>query len=116
MYRRIILSILLICALLKGSIDAGATAEDILLEAIQEHGNLFHVILETPEIPYDAYAAGEHVSDQLCRQIQEALVNLSDELPALATSEQSAVRFPYRYVIRDDSFYDVVRETYKQSE
>jgi len=88
-------------AIAAGSIDAGATWAFNLAKATEKHGNIFKIIYTTPPIPNLCIAAHPGLSPEKSRAIQAALVkidpSLLDGIPASG------------YVVRSDSFYDVVR-------
>lgn len=97
----------IIGALLKGSIDAGATYEDLVINAATEHGDKFRLIATTPDIPFDAFAAGRHVSRQLCQDIQKGLVDASI---TGVFSSAPADGGPQGFAVHNDSYYDFIRE------
>jgi len=99
----------IIAALIHHSIDAGATWDESLTSAIRRHGNIFKVLAETNPIPLDAYAAGPHVSDQLCDAIRKALLLIKSDSPLLRKMQN--LGFPFDgFSLRNDEFYNVVRE------
>lgn len=96
-------------ALVHHSIDAGATWDQNLKNAIKKYGKVFRTIAETEPIPLDAYAAGPHVSDQDCEIIKTALLQLKSD--SIYFQKMKQLGFPFDgYTIRSDEFYNVVRE------
>lgn len=93
-------------AVLERSIDAGACYDDAFHEMDFQHPGMLRVIAQTPEIPFDAYAAGEHMEAEMVKVLQQALLgyeNYSGRTPEVLGS-------PHSFVVRGDDFYDVVRE------
>lgn len=88
-------------AIAAGSIDAGATWDYNLELARQKHGDIFKIIRSTRPIPNLAIVAHPSVPKPIQKRIQDALLDIpEDVLQGLPTAG---------YVIRPDSFYDVVR-------
>lgn len=99
-------------AVLKGSVDAGACFDDAFREMNEKHPGTFRVLAQTPDIPFDAYAAGSHVSAELVQKLRAALVdfvNAPERRPEMLGS-------PHSFVVRSDAFYDVVREANREAE
>lgn len=93
-------------AVLKGSIDAGACYDDVFREMDRKHPGMLRIIAKTPEIPFDAYAAGAHVPEHIILALRKALGSFTGppaEKPEMLGS-------PYSFVVRNDAFYDVVRQ------
>ena len=88
-------------ALVAGSIDAGATWDYNLAEAVRKHGDAFKVILRTPPIPNICLVAHASLPPALCARIRTLLTT--------APAERFAKTPMQGYVERPDSFYDVVR-------
>lgn len=101
----------IIRALLKGSIDAGATYEDMAVLAARTHGAKFKILATTPEIPFDAFAAGAHVPDTLCINIQKSLSETVKSDVMIHPKTQGA---PEGFVVRDDAYYNIIREANRQ--
>ncbi|PCJ21692.1 MAG: hypothetical protein COB04_03010 [Gammaproteobacteria bacterium] len=89
-------------AVAAGSIDAGATWDFNLKQAVIKHGDVFKIILTSPPIPNLCVVAHSTMSDEKAVQIRRALIeadaSILKGLPAAG------------YVERPDSFYDVVRK------
>jgi len=101
----------ILAALVNRSIDAGATYDVNYTTGTEEYGDVFHVVAETLPIPFDAFAAGPHVPDEVIRSLRSALLKLSKDSPAF--SRMNELGTTYRgFTVRDDDFYDVVREAY----
>ncbi len=88
-------------AIAAGSIDAGATWDFNLKQAQTKHGDIFRIIFTTPPIPNLCIAAHSTIPKAKVAEIQRALVEID---PALLKGLPAA-----GYVVRPDSFYDVVR-------
>ena len=84
-----------------GSVDAGATWDFNLAEAIRKHGDVYKVIMRSPPIPNICMVAHSSVSAELRARIKTMLPTASAELFAKAPMQG--------YVARPDAFYDVVR-------
>jgi len=88
-------------AISAGSIDAGATWDFNLKQAVAKHGDIFKIIYTTPPIPNLCIAAHSSISEEKAIKIREALISIDpDLLEGLPAGG---------YVVRPDSFYDVVR-------
>lgn len=89
-------------AVASGSIDAGATWDYNLKQAIGKHGPIFKIVAKTGTIPNLGIAANSSVPVTMQLEIREALLEAEDELfrglPAAG------------YVVKDDAYYDPVRE------
>jgi len=89
-------------AIAAGSIDAGATWDFNWSQAVQKHGDIFKPLFETPPIPNLCIAAHPSLPLKVQKSIEKALlgidVKLLGGLPAAG------------FVVRPDSFYDVVRK------
>ena len=99
-----------IAAIVQGTVAGGATASSSLALAIQQYGDIFRILMETPPIPLDAYAAGPHVTDEDCKAIQSAFLQLKADSPVLQQMEKEGLPPRAGFTVRDDAFYDVVRE------
>ncbi len=88
-------------AIVAGSVDAGATWDYNLAEAVHKHGDVFKVILRTPRIPNICLVAHTSIPSALRARIRALLV--------MAPAEQFAKTPMQGYVERPDSFYDVAR-------
>lgn len=89
-------------AIASGSIDAGATWDYNLKYAIKKHGPVFKIITKTGSIPNLGIAANGAVPKPMQDKIRAALLEANEsllrDLPAAG------------YVVKDDAFYDPVRE------
>lgn len=89
-------------AIAAGSIDAGATWDFNWNQAIQKHGDIFKPLFETPPIPNLCVVAHPSLPLKVQKKIEKALLNIDEKLlGGLPTAG---------YVLRPDSFYDVVRK------
>ena len=95
-------------ALVAGSIDAGATWDFNMRQAVAKHGDVFKVVFESA-IPNLLIATHPSLPDTAREAIKAALLSVNDEtLQGLPTAG---------YVERPESFYDVIRQiTPKPSE
>ena len=84
-----------------GSVDAGATWDFNLAEAIRKHGDVFKVIMRSPPIPNICMVAHPSVPAELRARIRTLLPTASAELFGKTPMQG--------YVVRPDAFYDVVR-------
>jgi phosphonate transport system substrate-binding protein len=89
-------------AIIAGSIDAGATWDFNLSQAIKKHGDLFKIIFTTPPIPNLCIAASESFPLEKIKEIKHHLTNI----PTRYLKGLPATGFVYR----KDNFYDVVRK------
>jgi phosphonate transport system substrate-binding protein len=88
-------------ALVAGSVDAAATWDFNLNQAVPKHGDVFKVIFQTA-IPNLLIATHPSLPDKAREAIKAALLNVDDELlKGLPTGG---------YVERPESFYDVIRK------
>ena len=84
-----------------GSVDAGATWDFNLSQAVKKHGDVFKPIFKTPPVPNHAIVAHPSLPDHICQKIQEILPTID---PSLLKGLPTA-----GFVIRPDSFYDGIR-------
>lgn len=87
-------------AIVTGSVDAGATWDFNLKQAIEKHGNVFKIIHQAA-IPNLGIAAHPSLPAEIQQKIKQALLTVP---PALLDGLPTA-----GYVERPESFYDVVR-------
>ncbi len=89
-------------AIASGSIDAGTTWDYNLKQAITKHGAVFKIVAKTGTIPNLGIAANSAVPQEMQNKIRSALLEAKKELfrglPAVG------------YVVKDESYYDPVRE------
>lgn len=88
-------------AIVAGSVDAGATWDFNLAEAVVKHGDVFKVIMRTPPIPNICMVAHGSVPAELRARIRVLLSTASADIFEKAPMQG--------YVVRPDAFYDVVR-------
>jgi len=87
-------------ALVAGSVDAAATWDFNINQAVPKHGDVFKVLFQTA-IPNLLIATHPSLPDKAREAIKAALLNVDDEtLKGLPTGG---------YVERPESFYDVIR-------
>jgi phosphonate transport system substrate-binding protein len=98
----------LIEALVAGSVDAGAVWSGEMKSAIETHGDVFRVLLESPPIPNSGIAIHPSVPADIQERIQKALINIPSELLRDITADG--------FVVKPDDFYTIIRdlETSKQ--
>ncbi len=89
-------------AIVSGSIDAGATWDYNWSQADKKHGQVFKALFETPPIPNLCIAAHPSLPLNAQKKIEKALLTIDEKL---LTGLPAA-----GYVVRPDSFYDVVRK------
>lgn len=89
-------------AVASGSIDAGATWDYNLKQAVSKHGSIFKIVAKTGTIPNLGIAANSSVPSTMQLKIREALLEAEEwlfhGLPAAG------------YVVKDDGYYDTVRD------
>ncbi len=89
-------------AIVQGSIDAGATWDFNLKQAIAKHGDIFKIITTTPPIPNLCIAAHSAIPRKKAHKIQSLLTQIDPViLQGLPASG---------YTVKPDSFYDIVRK------
>ncbi|RLC20240.1 MAG: hypothetical protein DRI57_05265 [Deltaproteobacteria bacterium] len=93
-------------ALELGKIDAGATYKDTA-----KWGDIFRIVKETAPIPYDAFAAAPHLSEDDCKAIQSELLQLKADCPFFLRAKETGANYA-GFIRHSDSFYNVVREVY----
>lgn len=89
-------------AIVEGKVDAGATWDFNLSQAIKKHGDVFKIILTTPPIPNLCIAAHPSLPTDMQLKIQELLLDIDENLLQGMPADG--------YVKRPDSFYDIVRK------
>lgn len=89
-------------AIAAGSIDAGATWDFNLKQAIRKHGPIFKVLAIAGSIPNLGIATNGSLAPEVQVAIQEALLRIDDFLLEGLPSAG--------YVVKDDAYYDPVRE------
>ncbi len=95
-------------AVAAGSVDAGATWDFNLAQAIKKHGDIFKIISPPSAIPNLAVVAHPSLPLAVQRKIQQILPTV----PAALLRGLPADGF----VVRPDNFYDAVRVIVKQAE
>ncbi len=89
-------------AIAAGSIDAGATWDFNLRQAIRKHGPIFKILAVTGTIPNLGIAANGSLPPEVQVALQAALLDIDhsllEGLPGAG------------YVVKDDAYYDPVRE------
>ncbi|NRA38798.1 MAG: phosphate/phosphite/phosphonate ABC transporter substrate-binding protein [Planctomycetes bacterium] len=88
-------------ALIADSIDAGATWDYNLRQAVKKHGAKFKIIFTTPPIPNLCIVAHPSLSKDLQSKIQMLLTQIDEDMLENVTADG--------FVVRNDSFYDIVR-------
>jgi len=92
-------------AIAKGSIDAGGCSITSLQNAIEDNGDIYHIIKKSKPIPSDPITAGAHLDKKLIKKLKKIFKE----------SKNSNYFNKYKsdlkgLSVRDDSFYDIVRE------
>lgn len=83
---------------MQNSIDVGATYDRVLQEAILTYGDVFHLLYETPLLPYEAYVVSHKMDKQLLEKIREALFSFEDS--------DAIGEAPARFEVIEESLYD----------
>jgi len=96
-------------SIVRGVIDGGATWDANLIVSVQKYGDVFRVIAETELIPLDNIAVGPHVSYKDSKAIKKAFLKLDADSPIIKKMQSQG--YPFCGVtVRNDAFYNVVRE------
>lgn len=96
-------------AIYRGTVDIGVTWDGELENAVKKYGDAFTIVAKTRPIPNDPVAAAGSVSEEVVQAIAKALSLLNSE--HLVVKEMKSRAFPDEgFFIRDDGFYDVVRD------
>lgn len=91
----------------KGTVHAGAVSSSGMSDAVLQNGDVYRVLATSAPIPRNALVAGSHLPLPLVDQIREILRTAEDD-PVFKSS--SATSKSNGFLIRDDSFYDIVRQ------
>ncbi len=94
-------------AVAKGTVHAGAVSSSGMPDAVHQNGDMFKVLATSAPIPRNALVAGSHLPPPLVDQIREIL-RTAEEDPAFKSS--TATSKSNGFLIRNDSFYDIVRQ------
>jgi phosphonate transport system substrate-binding protein len=94
-------------AVARNVVHAGAVSSTGMFDAVDQHGDVFRVLATSAPIPLNALVAGAHLPPALVGQIREILRTAEDD-PAFKSS--TAISKSKGFLIRDDSFYDIVRQ------
>jgi len=97
-------------AVVSGAVDAGATYDEMLWVKKAEHGDVYTIVAETAPIPYGVFAAGPHIPADLRENIKQALKDYNVPKEKWDSIHSQA---PVGFSVRDDAFYDAVREAGK---
>ena len=92
-------------ALARGSIRAGAASSTALARAKKRNGDVFRVIQISDPIPRNAVTASPHLDKVLIQKLV-AILKAAGQSPYFLESSSILKEF----VIKDDSFYDIVRK------
>lgn len=101
-------------ALAKNSIDAGAVSDGTYFTAQKNYSDMFRIIAESAPIPLDAVVAAEHVNNDVVKEYQEALAAMPRDSEFCRKTLDLLGWNAAGFDIRDDSFYDSVREALRQ--
>lgn len=94
-------------AVAKGAVHAGAVSSSGMPDAVHRNGDMFRVLGTSAPIPRNALVAGAHLPSELVDRIREILRTAEDD-PAFQSSTVTSQS--KGFLIRDDSFYDIVRK------
>ncbi len=97
-------------ALRKKTIDLGATYDELLWVKQKEFGDIFTIVAKTPEIPYGCFAAAPDMTPEMAAKVQEALASYKVAKEDWGKVHEEA---PIGFSVRDDAFYNPVREARK---
>lgn len=101
-------------AVYEGKFDAGTSGGLSMANKIKEYGNdPFLFIDKIEEIPYDAVAVSSEVDDVTMQKLREAFLGIQ-KTTSSKDGKNIIDSLPWGgFVVKKDSFYDVVRETKK---
>ena len=97
-------------ALRSGSIDGGAVSDGAYFSAVKKYGDLFTVLEKSEPIPLDAIVAAKHVSSGTVHLVQQLLIHITLEHPFNQAMKQYLGWNAAGFEVRDDSFYNPLRE------
>ncbi len=87
------------------AIDAGGCSITSLKKAIEDHGDIYHIILKSPPIPSDPIVAGGHLYPRIIAKLKEIFIE------AQTSDYFKNYNGDFKGVsVKDDSFYDIVRD------
>ena len=92
-------------AVAEKSIDAGAVSITPWEKAVERNGDVYRVLSKSDPIPRNAVVAGVHVPESL---IQQLLVILKEAESDPSFQQDDAIL--KGFLLKDDSFYDIVRK------
>ncbi len=98
-------------------VDAGATWDVAMESDVKEKGgDPYYIIAKTAPIPYDGWLAKKDLDDKLIEEIKTILTGINNETK---TKDGVTIIDDFYYggfVVRNDSFYDVLRTAVKALE
>jgi phosphate/phosphite/phosphonate ABC transporter binding protein len=98
----------MVSALLSKAIDVGATTDEALYRAQQQYGDIFSIIAQTADIPFDAIALANHLPKPLREKIKHKLLTAYQQ-PQLRRA-LTVSRWKYSgFIKKNDAFYNRVR-------
>ena len=95
-------------AIARRSIDAGGVSSTALPRAVRRNGDIFRIISRSAPIPRTAFVVGAHIEQTMFIRIQYIL-SQAEASPFFKQSKSILKGFS----IKDDGFYDIVREAKK---
>ncbi len=99
-------------AVAKKNVVAGATWDGNFMQAKKKHGDVFHILLKTPPIPFDAWAMNKKLSKKFYDKVQKILLNMPMEAKTKAGKKVYHEDYPYKgFVKRSQDFYDIILQT-----
>ena len=102
-------------ALVSGAIDVGAVSDGTYFSAVQRYGDIFTILEQSPPIPLDAIVAQESVSDALILQFRKILTEMGRDHPFNRSMLDNLGWYAAGFAVKDDSFYDPMREALRES-
>ncbi len=100
-------------AVAQGSVDAGATYGGMDSSYNKKHNNALKTIATIGPIPLEPFVAGAHLSDEMVAKIRKALTGLKPGDKALEGFKKELDYDVVGFEVKDDKFYDIIRETQK---
>ncbi len=95
-------------AVAKGAIDGGGVSITMLDQAIQRNGDVFQILQTSAPIPRNAVVAGPHLAPQELGAIRMVLQQAEND--KTFSESRSILK---GFLLKDDSFYDIVRKARK---
>lgn len=96
-------------ALVARSIDVGAVSDGTYYNAVHRYGDIFTVVCKTQQIPLDAIVASPLVPAARRRQYRNLLLSLPADCSVFAAIKQHLGWPAAGFTVKNDAFYDSLR-------